>query len=253
MAELKPALALKGVSKHFGGLRAIEDVNLELAPGERRGVLGPNGAGKSTLFHVISGVLPPTQGTVEMGGVDVTLLPVHRRIALGMGRTFQVTNLFANLTVQENLVLALQGLTPRKMVMLRNIDSFSAELKEVEESLEKWRMIEMRDRRVAELSYGQQRKLELLLAVSQKPSILLLDEPTEGLSPDETQNAVAAIEDLPRNIAILLIEHDMDVALQLCSMLTVMHLGRVLTTGPKEIVRADPRVQEIYLGDEVVH
>lgn len=250
MDETQRALTLKGISINFGGLRALEDVCLEVAPGERRGLLGPNGAGKSTLFHVVSGVLAPTRGRVELMGTDVTDFPIQRRIAMGMGRTFQITNLFANLTVQQNLVIALQGLTPTKMAMLRPVSYFSPLQDEAEDLLEKWRMVEMRDRRVAELSYGQQRKLELLLAVSQKPKLLLLDEPTEGLSPDETKNAVAVIEALPPDIAILLIEHDMDVALQLCGTLTVMHLGRVLTTGPKETVRADPRVQEIYLGDE---
>lgn len=235
----------------FGGLRALDDVSLEVAPGERRGILGPNGAGKSTLFNVISGVLPPTTGRVEMFGHDVSRLPIEQRIALGMGRTFQVTSLFANLSVHENLIIALQGLSSTKMAMLRSTTSFSFEQHQAQDLLEKWGMVEMGERRVAELSYGQQRKLELLLAVSQKPTLLLLDEPTEGLSPDETKNAVAMIEALPRDIAVLLIEHDMDVALQLCDTLTVMHLGRVLTTGPKEVVRADPRVQEIYLGDEL--
>lgn len=252
MVETQPALALRGISKSFGGLRALDAVNLELAPGERRGLLGPNGAGKTTLFHVISGVVPPSEGRVELMGEDVTTLPVHRRIAMGMGRTFQITNLFANLTVKQNLVIAMQGLTPTKMVMLRRTGSFSAEQDAAQALLDSWRMTEMAPRQVKELSYGQQRKLELLLAVSQKPQLLLLDEPTEGLSPDETKAAVAVIEALPKDIAILLIEHDMDVALQLCTTLTVMHLGRVLTTGPKDSVRADPRVQEIYLGDEAL-
>jgi len=253
MGEIQPALALKDVSINFGGLRALEDVCLDVAPGERRGVLGPNGAGKSTLFHVISGVLAPSSGHVELMGTDVTELPIQRRISMGMGRTFQITNLFANLTVEENLVIALQGLTRTKMAMLRPVSSFSLLQDEARDLLEKWHMAEMRDRIVAELSYGQQRKLELLLAVSQKPKLLLLDEPTEGLSPDETKKAVAVIEALPHDISILLIEHDMDVAMQLCATLTVMHLGRVLTTGSKEAVRADPRVQEIYLGDETAN
>ena len=253
MGEIQQALALKDISINFGGLRALENVCLDVATGERRGVLGPNGAGKSTLFHVISGVLAPSSGHVELMGVDVTELPIQRRISMGMGRTFQITNLFANLTVEKNLVIALQGLTRTKMAMLHSVSSFSLLQDEAQDLLEKWQMAEMRDRNVAELSYGQQRKLELLLAVSQKPKLLLLDEPTEGLSPDETKSAVTVIKALPHDIAILLIEHDMDVAMQLCDTLTVMHLGRVLTTGSKEVVRADPRVQEIYLGDETVH
>lgn len=251
MTATPSALRLANVSKHFGGLRALQNVNLDIAPGERRGILGPNGAGKTTLFHVISGLVPPTTGQIEISGEDVTQLPTYRRIALGMGRTFQITNLFAKLTVEENLLLALQGLTPTKMSMLTNIRSCSGQIAQAREFLAQWRMMEMCDRKVSELSYGQQRKLELLLAVCQKPTLLLLDEPTEGLSPDETLSAVKVIESLPRDIAIVLIEHDMDVVQALCSTLTVMHLGSVLTTGEKNVVRSDARVQEIYLGDEL--
>lgn len=244
-----PALQLRNVSKHFGGLHALQGVDLDIAPGERRGILGPNGAGKTTLFHIISGMIPPSTGTVRIGGADVTSLPTHRRIALGMGRTFQITNLFGKLSVLQNLLIALIGLEPTKMAMTTTMSSYQSDVRHADQLLEKWRMNGMRDRMVAELSYGQQRKLELLLAVSQKPTLLLLDEPTEGLSPDETLAAVRVIEELPQDIAILLIEHDMDVILKLCSTLTVMELGRVLTTGEKDAVRADPRVQKIYLGD----
>lgn len=249
MTEMHPALNLIDISKNFGGLKALQHVNLEIAPGERRGILGPNGAGKSTLFHVISGLISPTGGQVKISGLDVTALPTYRRIAMGMGRTFQVTNLFSKLTVEQNLLLALQGLTPKKMSMLREMRSYVNDITLAHDWLEKWRMIEMRTRIVNELSYGQQRKLELLLAVCQNPSLLLLDEPTEGLSPDETAAAVRVIDELSRDIAIVLIEHDMDVVFSLCSTLTVMHLGKVLTTGEKYSVRSDSRVQEIYLGD----
>lgn len=249
MTQVPPALSLVDISKDFGGLKALQQVNLEVAPGERRGILGPNGAGKSTLFHVISGLITPTGGQVKISGLDVTALPTYRRIAMGMGRTFQITNLFSKLTVEQNLLLALQGLTPKKMSMLREMRSYREDIAHAHDWLEKWRMVEMRTRIVNELSYGQQRKLELLLAVCQNPSLLLLDEPTEGLSPDETASAVRVINELSRDIAIILIEHDMDVVFSLCSTLTVMHLGKVLTTGEKYSVRSDPRVQEIYLGD----
>jgi branched-chain amino acid transport system ATP-binding protein len=249
MTEVHPALSLTNISKDFGGLKALQNVDLVIAPGERRGILGPNGAGKTTLFHVISGLISPTSGRVKISGLDVTALPTYRRIAMGMGRTFQITNLFSKLTVEQNLLLALQGLTSKKMSMLREMRSYENDIIHARDWLEKWRLIEMRDRIVNELSYGQQRKLELLLAVCQKPSLLLLDEPTEGLSPDETAAAVKVIDELSRDIAIVLIEHDMDVVFSLCSTLTVMHLGKVLTTGEKYSVRSDPRVQEIYLGD----
>jgi branched-chain amino acid transport system ATP-binding protein len=247
--EAGNALHLHGVSRHFGALRAINDVNLTVAVGERRAVIGPNGAGKTTLFHVISGVIPPTSGRIELFGQDVSQLAMHRRIALGLSRTFQITNLFANLSVRENLVLALQGLSASKFAMFRPLAAYGPMLLHADRLLEEWQLAGRRDALVKELSYGEQRTLEILLGVAQNPKVLLLDEPTAGLSPAETATAAALIHRLPRTIAVLLIEHDMDVALQLCDSLTVLHLGEVLASGGKDEVRQDARVQKIYLGD----
>jgi branched-chain amino acid transport system ATP-binding protein len=243
------ALQLHSISRHFGAVRAINDVTVKVAAGERRAVIGPNGAGKTTLFHVISGVIPPTSGRIELFGEDVSGLAIHRRIALGLSRTFQITNLFSNLSVRFNLVLALQGLSPSKFSMLRPLTAYRPLLLHADQLLEEWQLASRRDALVKELSYGEQRTLEILLGVAQSPKLLLLDEPTAGLSPAETSIAAALIHRLPRTIAILLIEHDMDVALQLCDSLTVLHLGEVLASGSKEEVRQDPRVQKIYLGD----
>ncbi|MDE3074818.1 MAG: ABC transporter ATP-binding protein, partial [Chloroflexota bacterium] len=225
MSSVLPALALHEVSKHFGALKAVERVSMDIAPGERRAVIGPNGAGKTTLFHVVSGVLSPSWGRIEMFGHDVTALPTHRRIALGMARTFQVTNLFHHLTVEQNLILALQGLSGVKLSMLKPLSRYRNLLAGAERLLDEWGLIEKRDAPISELSHGERRTTEIMLAVSQKPRLLLLDEPTAGLSPAETASAAKLIKNLPRDQAILLIEHDMDVVFDLCDTMTVLHLG----------------------------
>lgn len=249
MASAAPALALQSISKHFGALKAVEQVSMDIQQGERRAVIGPNGAGKTTLFHVVSGVLPPTAGSIHVFGHDVTNVPTHRRIGLGMARTFQITNLFRKLTVEHNVVLALQGLKPTKMVMFRPLSAYKDMLRTAEQLMEEWGLSDRRKALATELSYGEQRTLEILLAVSQRPRLLLLDEPTAGLSPAETSRAAETIRSLPRDISMLLIEHDMDVVFDLCDTMTVMHLGEVLATGDPASVRGNPQVQEIYLGE----
>ncbi|MBV8087600.1 MAG: ABC transporter ATP-binding protein [Chloroflexi bacterium] len=243
------ALSLQGICKHFGALRAVDEVSLDVEPGERRAVIGPNGAGKTTLFHVVSGVLPPTSGRIGLFGQDATGLPIHRRIGLGMARTFQITNLFRNLTVEHNVVLALQALTPTKLSMFRPLNAYTELRHRAEELLDEWRLLDKRDALVRELGYGEQRAMEIMLAVCQKPRLLLLDEPTAGLSPAETAAATQTIRQLPRDMAMLLIEHDMDVVFDLCDSMTVLHLGQVLASGAPSAVRANPQVQEIYLGE----
>ena len=245
------ALQLDNVSKSYGAVRAVRDVSFEIMAGERRALIGPNGAGKTTLFHLISGVVPVTAGRITFFGRDVTALSTHRRMAVGMARTFQITNLFLELTVIENVVLALQAREATKFSMLRPLRAYGPLLRRAEARLDEWELTERHDTLVKELSYGEQRTLEILLGVAQKPKLLLLDEPTAGLSPAETATAAALIDKLPRHTSILLIEHDMDIALQLCDSLTVLHLGEVLASGEKQEIRKDPRVQRIYLGDGV--
>ncbi|HLG73333.1 MAG TPA: ABC transporter ATP-binding protein [Chloroflexota bacterium] len=251
MAVSTPALSLERISKHFGALKAVEQVSMQIQQGERRAVIGPNGAGKTTLFHVVSGVLPPTAGAIHVFGNDVTRLPTHRRIRLGMARTFQITNLFRRLTVEHNVYLALQGLTPTKWQMFRPQGSVKELVQQADRLLEEWNLEDRRHALVTELSYGEQRALEIMLAVCQKPKLLLLDEPTAGLSPAETATAAETIRRLPRDISMLLIEHDMDVVFDLCDTMTVMHLGEVLATGDPASVRGNPQVQEIYLGEAI--
>ena len=251
MAVRANAISLNSISKHFGALRAVERVSLEIEQGERRAVIGPIGAGKTTLFHVVSGVLPPTSGSITLFGNDVTRLPTHKRIGLGMARTFQITNLFRNLTVEHNVVLALQALHPTKLSMFRTLGSYKDLLHSAQQLMEEWGLHDRSSALVRELSYGEQRTLEILLAVSQKPRLLLLDEPTAGLSPAETATAAETIRKLPRDMAMLLIEHDMDVVFDLCDSMTVLHLGEVLASGDPTAVRGNPQVQEIYLGEAV--
>ena len=243
------ALALEGICKHFGALKAVEQVSMTIKAGERRAVIGPNGAGKTTLFHVVSGVLPPTAGAIQLFGHDVTHTPTHKRIGLGMARTFQITNLFRNLTVEHNVVLALQGLKPTKLSMFRPLGAYKDLMHSAEQLIDEWNLQDHRHALATELSYGEQRTLEIMLAVSQKPKLLLLDEPTAGLSPAETATAANTIRNLPRDISMLLIEHDMDVVFDLCDTMTVMHLGEVLASGDPASVRNNPEVQEIYLGE----
>lgn len=247
---VKP-LVVDNVSKSFGGLQALYRVSLSMETGERRAVLGPNGAGKSTLFNQISGIDNPTEGRIYLFGQDVTAMPAHRRTALGLARTFQITQLFPKLTLAKNLLLALQGLDGMKFSMLRPMNSYKRILTRVEELLDQWQLQDKQGVAVQDLSYGEQRQVEILLAMAQQPRLLLLDEPTAGLSPMETASVVKLIQRLPREVTILLIEHDMDVAFELVEMTTVLHTGRVIAAGPCEEVRGSALVQEIYLGKKV--
>ena len=250
MSSPAVALELQNVSKSYGAVNAVRNVSFEMMAGERRALIGPNGAGKTTLFHLISGVVPVTAGRIVLFGRDVTVVSTHRRIAAGMARTFQITDLFVELTVIENVVLALQGLEATKFSMLRPLRTCGPLLRRARALLDEWQLTEGHDALVRELSYGEQRTLEILLGVAQNPKLLLLDEPTAGLSPAETATAAALIDRLPRHTSILLIEHDMDIALQLCDSLTVLHLGEALVSGAKQEVRKDPRVQRISILGE---
>ena len=244
---MKP-LVVEKVSRNFGGVQALDGVSLSMEAGERRAILGPNGAGKSTLFHQISGLDRPTEGRVFLFGQDVTAMPAHRRPALGLARTFQITHLFPKLTLMKNVLLALQGLDRGKFGMLRPMMSDRRMLAKAQELLDQWQLLEKRDVAIQDLSYGEQRQVEILLAMAQQPRLLLLDEPTAGLSPAETASAVNLIRRLPGEVSILLIEHDMDVAFELVEMVTVLHAGKVIADGPCGEVRGSALVQEIYLG-----
>ena len=234
--------------RNFGGLAALANVSLQVDPGERRAIIGPNGAGKTTLFNVIAGELPPTAGRVWLDDRDITGLPVHMRANLGLGHTFQRNNLFTGLTVYENVRLAVQHHHRVDHDWFRTADSFTQVATDADKLLEQLGIAAQRDQPVSTLAYGQQRALEIALALATQPTVLLLDEPTAAMSPMETADMVKLIGNLTRDLTILIVEHDMDVVFSLADKITVLHYGQVLAEGAPEQVRDDPTVQEIYLG-----
>jgi branched-chain amino acid transport system ATP-binding protein len=245
-----PVLQLKGLSKSFGGLHAVRDVTLSIMAGDRKAIIGPNGAGKTTLFNVITGIYPVTSGQVTLFGQDVTKWPSHRRTALGMARTFQVTSLFPKLTVLDNVLLAIEGLQPSKFVMWRFLSSYREVYDKAYSLLEDVGFLDRKDVEVRNLSHGEQRQLEIVLGLASDPKILLLDEPAAGLSSGESTEMAKFLMKLDPKLAILLIEHDMDVVFDVADQISVLHFGEVLETGTPEQIHSSARVQEIYLGTD---
>lgn len=241
-------LTLTDVTVAFGALRAVDSASLAVPKGERRAIIGPNGAGKTTLFNAVTGVHPPTSGRIVYEGHDITKLPPHKRARLGISRTFQITNLFPSLSVADNMVLALRGLSPRKFSLFGSADADAVERRRMSAALEASRMHERADIPVKELSYGEQRQLEIALALVTEPRLLLLDEPAAGLSPAERSLVADIIRTLDRELTVVLIEHDMDLVLGLVDFVTCLHEGKVLVEAPPAAIRNDQRVQEVYLG-----
>ena len=249
MADVSPlALSLSDVSKAFGGLRAVDGVSLQVKPGERRALIGPNGAGKTTLFSLISGEQPLTGGRILLFGKDVTRLAPHRRAALGLSRTYQITNLFPHLTALQNCLLAAQALSPVKFHFHRALARYPALFERARAVLDAVGLGDKGEETVQNLSHGEQRQLEIALALAGTPQLILLDEPTAGLSPAESHLMTALLKKLDPAITLLVIEHDMDVAFELANRVTVLHYGKVVADGLAEEVKANPLVQEIYLG-----
>lgn len=243
-------LVLKDLTKEFGGLTAVNHLDLELMAGERHGIIGPNGAGKTTLFNLITGELPASSGAVMFFGKDVTRLKTHKRIALGMSRTFQINNLFPKLTVKQNVLLAAQGLERTKYVMYRPISSYDYLHDKTKSVLKEFDIWDLRDVEVQNLSYGDQRQIEICLALIEKPKLLLLDEPTAGLSRHESSQFTSSLKKLDPEMTILLIEHHMDVAFALVDRITVLQMGTYVASGSTEEIKANKKVQEIYLGTD---
>ena len=242
------ALELANVSKAFGGLLANDGVSLTMRAGERRAIIGPNGAGKTTLFSLISGEQPVSGGTIRLFGRDVTDLPPHRRAALGLSRTYQITNLFPKLTALDNCLLAVQALSPIKFHVHRPLAGYGDHWARSRATLASVGLGEKEHEIVRNLSHGEQRQLEIALALAGSPRLLLLDEPTAGLSPAESQLMVGLLKRLDPAISILIIEHDMDVAFEVTNRITVLHYGRVVADGLADEIKMNPLVQEIYLG-----
>jgi branched-chain amino acid transport system ATP-binding protein len=244
----EPVLELKGLSRNFGGLRAVQDVSLSVFPGDRKAIIGPNGAGKTTLFNVITGVLPASSGAVRLKGEDVTRWASHRRTALGMARTFQVTSLFPKLTVLDNVLLGIMGLRRSKVVMWRPLSSYTDVHAKARALLENAGYWNRRDVEVRNLSHGEQRQIEIVLGLASDPAILLLDEPAAGLSSGESQEMAGFLKRLDPSLAILLIEHDMDVVFGFADHISVLHFGEIVEEGAAEAIRGSTKVREIYLG-----
>jgi branched-chain amino acid transport system ATP-binding protein len=245
-----PCMVLDDLSIDFGGLRAVDGVSLTIEPGERRVLMGPNGAGKTTLFNLVSGIYPATSGRILYFDRDITGLPIYRRAELGIARTYQITNLFPNLTVAENILMSCQALTRMKFVMFRRLSSYHQLMERCDDLLKEFDLWEKRDALVKNLSHGDQRQIEVAMALAEKPRLLLLDEPAAGLSSAETHSLTLLLKKLDPSITILLIEHDMDVAFEFAEKITVLYQGKFLTEGTKEEIKRNPTVQEIYLGAE---
>jgi branched-chain amino acid transport system ATP-binding protein len=242
------ALEVRNLCRSFGGIGVTRDVSLTVQPGERRLIIGPNGAGKTTLFSQIQGEIKPDSGSIHLFGEDVTRLRIPARARAGMARTYQVINLFPQDTLAHNIVLALLGLMPLKNNPFAALRKRTDLYERAAEVLESVGLGDRAGRLVSEISYGEQRRVEIALALAQKPRLLLLDEPLAGLSQDErviVKNLIAAI---PRDTAIVMIEHDMDMALEFAEQITVLHYGQVIVEGDRQTVVNDERTREIYLG-----
>jgi branched-chain amino acid transport system ATP-binding protein len=242
-----PALQLQGVGRRFGALEALRDVTLEVPAGQRRAIIGPNGAGKTTLFNVVMGDHKPTSGTVLFFGQDITRLAPQQRTRRGLTRTYQTSLLFAGLSVGDNLYLAVRGVKPNRFSMLRprTGDQYMERAAQLAEQVN---LTDVFDVRVGSLSHGRQRQLELGMALAGEPRVILLDEPAAGLSPGERTELRELLDGFPAELTLVLIEHDMDVALQATEYVTVMHDGEVVAEGEPRAIASNQTVQDIYLG-----
>jgi len=238
---------LRRVGRRFGGLQAVREVDLDVAPGERRGILGPNGAGKTTLFNVIAGDMPPSSGSVELFGLDVTPLPARARARLGLARTYQQSRLFPGLTVEDNVYLAVLGVGGGRLrpVLSKRDEELRARART---AAGKVAISEKLDELVSSLSHGEHRQVALAMALASEPKILMLDEPASGLSRGERTLLTDLLLALDRDITLILIEHDMDVALRVAERVTMMHDGRVIVEGTPDEIRGNELVHDLYLG-----
>jgi branched-chain amino acid transport system ATP-binding protein len=242
------ALELRGVCKSFGGLRVTSDVDLAIEEGERRLIIGPNGAGKTTLFGLITGELRPDAGTIALFGRDITRAPSRLRPHLGLARTYQIITLFPRESLERNVTLSLLGLSPLRWNPFLRLDRQHALVAEARRALASVGLEPLADRPLAQTSYGERRRVEIAMALAQRPKLLLLDEPFAGLSVDERKDVQKLLLSIPRDVTMVMIEHDMDVALELAERITLMHFGEIIVEGTRAEVVAHPKSREIYLG-----
>ena len=230
-------LYTENISKNFQGIKAVNNINFKINKNEIRALIGPNGAGKTTFVSLLCGRIKASKGKVVFGGKDISNFPVYKRISNGIGYTFQITSIFFNLTVYENVSLAI------------NKDNSNEKINTVSEVLTKVGLLDRINQRSGDLSYGHQRLLELAMGMAQKPKLLILDEPTQGLSDSEIENFKKLIKDISSSTTILLIEHNMDVVMSIADNISVLHFGEIIAEGDKKTIQNDPIVQKAYLGD----
>ena len=242
------ALEVIDLKKAFGGLVVTQSVSLAIRPGERRLIIGPNGAGKTTLFNQISGDMRPNSGQVRLFGSDITQLTPYRRAHLGLSRTYQIITLFACDTLEHNVTLGLLGLRPSRWNMWRPLSFYGDLGTEARRTLDTVGLLHLAEHPVSEIAYGEKRRVELAMALAQKPRVLLLDEPLAGLSNTERSQVKSLIASIPRQTTVIMIEHDMDTALDLAETVTLLNYGRVIVDGDRDTVIADERTREVYLG-----
>jgi branched-chain amino acid transport system ATP-binding protein len=242
------ALEIIDLKKAFGGLIVTQNVSLSIRPGERRLIIGPNGAGKTTLFNQISGDMRPSSGQIRLFGTEVTALAPYRRAHLGLSRTYQIITLFAGDTLEHNVTLGLLGLRPSRWQMWRPLAAYGDLATEARRILDAVGLLHLAAHPVSDIAYGEKRRVELAMALAQKPRILLLDEPLAGLSNSERSTVKSLIAAIPRETTVIMIEHDMDTALDLAETVTLLNYGRVIVDGERDVVIADQRTREVYLG-----
>ena len=240
------ALEIVRLNKSFIGLPVTQDVSMTIRPGERRLLLGPNGAGKTTLFNQITGEILPNSGQIKLFGQDITRLKPHQRAHLGLSRTYQIITLFPNDTLEHNVALGLLGLMPARWNIFRPMSHHI--IVEARRVLSLVGLEHLADRPISEIAYGEKRRVEIAMALAQKPKVLLLDEPLAGLSSEERNTIKKLIANIPRETSLIMIEHDMDTALDLAESITLLHYGKVIIDGMRDAVIADERAREVYLG-----
>jgi len=243
-------LRVEGLTKNFGGVTALNNVSFTVETGERLAIIGPNGAGKTTLFNLLNGQEIPTSGRIYFFGQDITTVPTYSRAHLGQGRSFQLTTLFLKLTVLHNILLAIQGTGAPRYQLLRPISAYKHLYNKAQELLESVALWEKREELVQSLSYGEQRRLEISLSIASDPKLLLLDEPSSGLTAAESADIVTMIANLGSDITVALVAHDMDLVFGMAKRIMVFHYGEIIADGTPEEIQANARVKEIYMGTE---
>lgn len=243
-------LKVENLSQSYGGVEVLRNVSFNLKTGEQVGLIGPNGAGKSTLLNVLCGLVPPISGRIYMLGQEITNMPTHRRVSLGMGRSFQINTLFPNLSLLSNALLAIQGVKAARFQIFRPITAYGDNIAEARKLLELTGLWGRRDARVSTLSFGEQRQLEILLALASKPKLLLMDEPSAGLTSGETANLINIIRNLLRDTTVFFCAHDTELVFALADRVMVVYGGEIIAQGTPKEIQNDSKVREIYLGTE---